>query len=333
MHYKSESNTNINNLDTPEVHSDAKKIHAHFNRSVSHSPRIENTTVTKDEKNEVNSAQKKERHNSADIFVHARPQDRKTKRRSKSTSVDDQEKYPDIPNVFNVESISHVDNVQKTKNNNECFVVRRARSQSESEKVDPLQFVEDVSSIKKVQASFLELHEQATKVSAVFRRPLLEKASSISSHDSDLTYQEQQMLDDDCFNWEEDKLLLEINEVIEGTSTPSCKDSDASPVTPGDVPFVHTQQPSPSGDIFHDNHLKINRSESGTSLSSRGSSSKSMECISHKASAIRARLIDKLKNEDLDGDILLKMTPPPASSIVPDEYGLPLSLFTKVFKK
>ena len=82
-------------------------------------------------------------------------------------------------------------------------------------------------------------------------------------------------------------------------------------------------------DLSNPKSLTIDRCESNTSLSSRGSTSRGIDCISTKASEIRSRLYDKLTMLDSD-DTLLRMTPPPASSIVPDENGLPLAIFTKV---
>ena len=84
-------------------------------------------------------------------------------------------------------------------------------------------------------------------------------------------------------------------------------------------------------DVTNPNKLSIDRSESGASLSSRGSNSRGIDSISAKASEIRSRLYDKLTTAGLDNDeTLLRMTPPPASYIVPDEHGLPLAIFTKV---
>ena len=60
------------------------------------------------------------------------------------------------------------------------------------------------------------------------------------------------MLDDECFNWEEDKLLLEINDVIEGTSTPTYRRSgDNSPQMCDNMPIVHTKQPHATGEVSY----------------------------------------------------------------------------------
>ena len=78
------------------------------------------------------------------------------------------------------------------------------------------------------------------------------------------------------------------------------------------------------------NIMTIDRCESNTSLSSHCSGSRGIDSISARASDIRGRLYDKLTMMD-NYETLLRMTPPPASSIVPDENGLPLAIFTKVF--
>ena len=205
-----------------KIHSDklldGPGVHHKFNRSMSHGPRVEgingvpsvfDSSDSEQSSGDGSSRSLKSPYNSHDHFIHALPSDRKPKSPNTVFKIGQKDDHPDIDvkalqasllepaKSIDINTITHVETVQDVQNSNQsdASLLRESRHESESDKIDPLQFVEDVTSLKRVQASFTDFQEQASnKVAAAFRRPpLIEKASSISSHDSDLTHQEQQV--------------------------------------------------------------------------------------------------------------------------------------------
>ena len=138
--------------------------------------------------------------------MHASPQENKSKSLNSVFKICQKDCYPDINhtdykssivdgNSADIKAIRHVEPVQNLSDTSQSDESLLHRSRHDSDKVYPLQYVEDVTSLQHVQASYTDFQEHvSSKVAAAFRQsPMLEKTSSISSHDSDLTQQEQQV--------------------------------------------------------------------------------------------------------------------------------------------
>ena len=229
-----------------------------------------------------------------------------------------------VPDIHDISAITHIESVQsqgRTHNSDE-ILSKSPHSRNE----DILQHVENITHIEKVQNK---------------RTSITSAGSSISYVDESLTQEEAQMLDNenDCFSWEEDKLLLEIDETLEGSGElttqnnenlvtssqnhaengkPKRKEKDTKAVKQEDEEMEHDGT----------RNQKLNRSESGSSITSTASN------ISAKAMGFKHRLAESIKGlrgESRESSLELDdMRPVTPTTLPSDDCGFPLNIFTKV---
>lgn len=240
---------------------------------------------------------------------HSRDRDSKVEIKAKqATKVTD---IHDISAITQIEGVQTIEPIQT-----EDILSASPHSQGE----DVLEHVETITHIERVQ----------NKRSS---------AGSRSSYvDDSLTQEEAQMLDNeaDCFSWEDDKFLLEINEGSEGTGEQSNSDK-GSPSFRNHVEDIGKSPKASAKDKGSKkgskgeestNGQSMVRSDSGSSLTATASN------LSVKAMGLRNRLAESFKgiradkeSSNFDVEDVRPVTP---TTLPSDDYGFPLNIFTKV---
>ena len=233
-----------------------------------------------------------------------------------------------ITDIHDISAITQIESVQSRERTHNSDEILSKSPHSKGE--DILQHVENITHIEQVQNK---------------RTSITSAGSSTSYVDESLTQEEAQMLDNenDCFSWEEDKLLLEIDETLEGSSKLSTQSSEktissrnhvGSPKTnqKGDKEMLKQREEE---EMEHDGspHKEqkthsLNRSESGSSIASTASN------LSAKAFGFKHRLVGSLKGlrgESRESSLELDdMRPVTPTTLPSDNCGFPLNIFTKV---
>ncbi len=265
---------------------------------------LEHSTSNKEitsEKAKRNSQASQKRHSSHEDKHRSRLSDSGGRPRTRSES-----------DAFDITKITHAEHVQvstPSKPDNQDHTSGRQNSSgshSESHDLDPIQEREGSGSQTEAQKSMEDLLEA-----------------------------------EECFNWDEDKLLLEIDEALEDTDgkprngSPSLVDLLPEDNTPG----LHGNQDSSS------QHGKASdkngSSQDNNNKESRPASISSSSGLSAKAAEIRDRISAAVWSPTRESQPLTKRenvelktldTTPGATitSLDTDAYGLPLAIFTKV---
>lgn len=233
-----------------------------------------------------------------------------------------------VSDIHDISAITHIESVQcrdETHNSDE-ILSKSPHSKGE----DILQHVENITHIEKVQDK---------------RTSITSGGSSASYVDESLTQEEAQMLDNenDCFSWEDDRLLLEIDDALEssgGKVSPSSQNHLGNEESAsGAEQNVETDSKAnlkrENEEMDHDGTPEkqpkshsLNRSESGSSIASTASN------ISAKAMGFKHRLAESLKGlrgESRESSVELDdMRPVTPTTLPSDNCGFPLNIFTKV---
>lgn len=233
-----------------------------------------------------------------------------------------------VTDALDVRAITQVQSIQATGETHDMDCILSMSPHTKDE--DILQHVEDITHTERVQ------------------RKRTSAGSAASYVDESLTQQEAQMLDNemDCFSWEDDKVLLEIDEALVGSeqsssalTPPSKHNSAATPIpipTPKDSFNLDTGQVTTKRSAEEDMDSEIvkvhrthSRTESGSSVASTASN------LSARALGLKQRLTDSLREmrgagsreSSVELDELRPVTP---TTLPADDCGFPLNIFTKV---
>ena len=236
-----------------------------------------------------------------------------------------------VTDIHDISAITQIENVQMKERTHNSDEILSKSPHSKGE--DILQHVENITHIEQVQN----------------KRTSITSAGSTTSYvDESLTHEEAQMLDNenDCFSWEEDKLLLEIDETLEGSGEASVQSSEKTSIQ-NHVGDAETNQTANNKgnlkreeeeEMEHDGSINkgqkshgLNRSESGSSIASTASN------LSLKAMGFKHRLAESLKGlrgESRESSLELDdMRPVTPTTLPSDDCGFPLNIFTKVGAK
>ena len=232
-----------------------------------------------------------------------------------------------LPDIHDISAITHIESVQSQERTHNSDEILSKSPHSKGENI--LQHVENITHIEQVQNK---------------RTSITSAGSSISYVDESLTQEEAQMLDNenDCFSWEEDKLLLEIDETLEGsgelttqnnenlmTSSQNHTENGELKRKEEDTKAVKQEDEEMEHDGTRNQKLhSLNRSESGSSITSTASN------LSAKAIGFKHRLAESIKGlrgesreSSLELDDIRPVTP---TTLPSDDCGFPLNIFTKV---
>ena len=249
----------------------------------------------------------------------------KTMPAKEQNSKSNERNFVDIHDIF---AVTHLESVQLAGQSqcDESILSKSPHTKGE----DILQHVEDITHVERVQN----------------KRTSITSAGSANSYvDESLTQEETLMLDNDneCFSWEEDKLLLEIDETLENTAEPTTKvhtsklltsDSDKCDSSKQNNEDI-SEEPRDE-EMEHDGTPRgqrsqsMTRSESGSSIGSAASniSSKAIELKNRLAGSIRNNIMRETQDSSVELDDMRPVTP---TTLPADDCGFPLNVFTKVF--
>jgi len=203
--------------------------------------------------------------------------------------------------MFNIKKITHASPIQ-TQHHVITTQPTRIRYRSEPA-------VEISTSVKSLQRSF-SLPEEERTVTEVEAEQQLE----------DLLEAE------DCFNWDEDKLLLEIDDSLASDS-----DSKSSRSPRRDLDGDNAAQEEYDVGVLDDNKDGVvSRDSSDNSISSSSSARLSITAFKDKFSSPLRSKAKSSPQHSPTTDLKENMMPPATSALVTDEFGFPLSIFTKV---
>ncbi len=253
----------------------------------------------------------------------------KTTPPKQENSKSNERNFVDIHDIF---AVTHLESVQSEgqSQSDESILSKSPHTKGE----DILQHVEDITHVERVQN----------------KRTSITSAGSANSYvDESLTQEETLMLDNDneCFSWEEDKLLLEIDETLESTAEPTTKvhtskiltsDSDKCDSSKHNSEDTRANEDPQVEEMEHDGTPRGQRSqsmthsESGSSIGSAASniSSKAIELKNRLAGSIRNNIMRETQDSSVELDAMRPVTP---TTLPADDCGFPLNVFTKVCVK
>ena len=240
----------------------------------------------------------------------------------KNKEVRNLEKYnPDLSMELNINAITHIEPVQSLPVNmgtSDSILSQSPRKSSEGER-DPLGNIEEITTVESVQ--------------------LPEALVNNTIHPLDSPESIRQIDKEDCFSWEEDKLLLEIDEILEVETESeqhirlkeeemelSVKEEKRDK---GEKEFEDQKQPQLEVPTTTD----LTRTDSKTSINSKDSTSSN---TSNTASYFRTKLSafspwsqQKAAEKGIKIE-MMDIRPLSPTNLKVDEFGFPLAIFTKV---
>lgn len=234
-----------------------------------------------------------------------------------------------------IDRITHLETVQDTSlSQGDEGILKVSAQDAKTNKKDPLEFVHEITKVSSVQKHIQRLSSSS-------------RTGSLP--DEDLTPDEKELLgdSDECaFSWQEDKLLLEINEDVESPDvfgmTPteksrlrSSSSSERKPVSDDSSTVLSPEDPDDEG-VTHSHNLDLEAdlfSDLGQGQSGRNISGGDIGAKSFKSRSIRNKLSaawSSSKDANSMNVELTEIRPVTPSSLNVDEFGFPISIFTKV---